>query len=167
MKKIFIALSACLIGSLANNNAKAQATDFADLSATMNLVDVIDITANPGGGGTSATFDEISEYTNGIENLTAVSLTVKSTQQYNITYKATNTYFASGLYTIPVSKLLISPGGANNYVALSTADGNLYSAQPATASAAYSVDYKFNPGFGYTAATGYTVDVRYTATQTP
>ena len=160
-----ITLGTCLLGAL-GNNTQAQITDFADLNATINLVDVIDITANPGVGGTSATFDDISEYTNGIENITAANLTVKSTKQYSVSYKALGPDFVGPTSTIPIAKLLISAGGANAYVPLVEVDAPLFVNQGFTASTVHPVDYKFDVGFNnYVAENGYVATIRYTATQ--
>lgn len=168
MKKIMITLGACLLGVL-SNNARAQVTDFADLGATMHLVDVIDISAVPTGGGsalgTNAVFDEIPEYRNGITNLDAVHLTVSSTQIYKVEAETTTADFNGGSIPIPSSKLLIRNNGGTTFSPLSTTKTSLLTGQALGDNVNHGIDLKFDPGFSGYQATDYDIVMRFTATQ--
>ena len=164
MKKIFTVLGTCFLIASANNaHAQTQASD--DQISNMNLVDVITISVAPGAGGADATFDQVSEYVNGIENLLAVQATVSSTQNFDLNVQTTTADFTGGVSVIPSTVLMAKPAGAGSYVGLSTTSLNLYTNQSYGDNVSLAMDYKFVPGLsGYVAGT-YSITATYTAVQ--
>lgn len=161
MKKITLIAAALIAGITAT---KAQSTANASQTVTLNLSNSIDI-AFTAATGTSFTFANTSDYQNGLSNVNASTLQVKSNRPWAVTVGSASANFsgpASPSPAMPASVLGVRLNGGSSYGALSTTAASLTSGARGTSS--FSVDYNANPGFSYDAGT-YTLSVVYTATQ--
>ena len=142
----------------------AQATSSTSQTVTLLLKDAISISISSA-TGTSFQFDDVNKYQNGLTNLNASTVLIKSNRPWNATIKSATATFAgpAGSPAMPSTVLGIRQSGTN------TGFGQL-STTPLTYGAgdrgvySYSVDYNANPGFAYDAGT-YTISVVFTVTQ--
>jgi hypothetical protein len=161
MKKLTLIAAALFAGFTAT---KAQSSAAASQTVTLTLQNSIDI-AFTAAGGTNFTFANTTDYQNGLSNLNASSLQVKSNRPWAVSVASATANFsgpASPSPAMPASVLGIRLNGGSSYGALSTTAQSLTSGARGTSS--FSVDYNANPGFSYDAGT-YTMSVVYTATQ--
>jgi hypothetical protein len=161
MKKIALITTALFAGTIAAN---AQSSDQASHTVTLNLQNSIDI-AFTAATGTDFTFTNTSEYQNGLTNLNASSLQVKSNRPWAVTVASGSANFngpSAPSPAMPASVLGVRLNGGSSFGSLSTSDQSLTSGDRGVSS--FSVDYNANPGFSYDAGS-YTISVVYTATQ--
>ncbi|WP_205509934.1 hypothetical protein [Longitalea arenae] len=158
MTLITAALFATIIAANAQSSAQASQT------VTLNLQNSIDI-AFTAATGTDFTFTNTGDYQNGLTNLNASSLQVKSNRPWAVTVGSASANFngpAAPSPAMPSSVLGVRLNGGSSFGALSTSAQSLTSGDRGVSS--FSVDYNANPGFSYDAGT-YTLSVIYTATQ--
>ena len=161
MKKI---LTLTVVLFAAFTAANAQSTSTASQTVSLTLQNAINISISSA-TGTSFTFDDVSEYQNGMTNTNASTFLVKSNRPWAVTVKsaaATFTGPASPATQMPSSVLGVRMNGGSTFSALSTTAASLTTG--ARGSSSFNVDYNANPGFAYDAGS-YTLSVVYTATQ--
>ena len=161
MKKIFT-LTVVLFAAF--SAANAQSTSAASQTVTLNLQNAINISVSSA-TGTSFTFDEVSEYQNGMTNTNASTLQVKSNRPWAVTVKAAAATFtgpAAPATQMPSTVLGVRLNGGSTFSNLSTTAAALTSGSRGSSS--FNIDYNANPGFSYDAGT-YSLSVVYTATQ--
>jgi hypothetical protein len=161
MKKITL-IAATLFAGFTAANAQSSATT--SQTVTLTLQNSIDI-AFTAATGTNFTFATTSDYQNGLTNLNASTVQVKSNRPWAVTVGSASANFsgpAAPSPAMPASVLGVRLNGGSSFGALSTSAQSLTSGARGTSS--FSVDYNANPGFSYDAGT-YTLSVVYTATQ--
>ncbi|HEX6427287.1 MAG TPA: hypothetical protein VF008_06355 [Niastella sp.] len=161
MKKVTLIAAAIFAGITVT---KAQSSATASQTVTLTLQNSIDI-AFTAATGTNFTFANVTDYQNGLSNLNASSLQVKSNRPWAVTVGSASANFngpAAPSPAMPSSVLGVRLNGGSSYEALSTSEQSLTSG--ARGMSSFSVDYNANPGFSYDAGT-YTLSVVYTATQ--
>ena len=161
MKKIFT-LTALLFAAF--TAAHAQSTSAASQNVTLNLQNAINISVTSA-TGTSFTFNDVDKYQNGLVNLNATTVQIKSNRPWTATVKTASTNF-SGPANAPLMPSTVlgirQSGTSTGFGALSTTALTYGSGERGVSS--YSLDYSANPGFAYDAGT-YTISVVFTATQ--
>ena len=164
MKKLVLSVLALglAVVSFAQTNGGNRS---ANQTATVNMNEVMDLTMTS--NGLNFTFNNTSDYDNGIVQTEATTFSVKSNKLWQVKAKSSTANFAGGDGTMPASILSFGKhnvSGPTTYTALSNSD-NLLTIGNRGASAVtgntFTVDYKANPGYEYAPAT-YTVDVVYT-----
>ena len=161
MKKI---LALVTILTAAFTAANAQSTSAASQTVSLTLQNSINISITYA-TGTSFTFDDVSEYQNGLTNTNASTFLVKSNRPWAVTVKAAAATFtgpAAPATQMPSTVLGVRLNGGSTFGSLSTTAAALTSG--ARGSSSFNIDYNANPGFSYDAGT-YTMSVVYTATQ--
>lgn len=161
MKKIALITTALFAGII---SANAQSSAQTSQTVTLNLQNSIDI-AFTAATGTNFTFTNTSDYQNGLTNLNASVLQVKSNRPWAVTVASASDNFsgpAAPSPVLPSSVLGVRLNGGSSFGALSTSAQALTSGARGISS--FNVDYNANPGFDYDAGT-YTLSVVYTATQ--
>ena len=159
MKKITL-IAVALIAGFAAANAQSST---ASHTVTLNLQNSIDINFTAA-TGTDFTFASTSDYQNGLTNLNASTLQVKSNRPWAVTVGSASANFdgpSAPSPAMPASVFGVRLNGGSSYKALSTSAQSLTSGDRGVSS--FSVDYNANPGFSYDAGT-YTLSVVYTAT---
>ena len=160
MKKLTLIAATLFAGFTAANAQSATANQ----TVTLTLQNSIDI-AFTAATGTNFTFANTTDYQNGLSNLNASSLQVKSNRPWAVTVGSASANFSGPSApspAMPSSVLGVRLNGGSSYGALSTTSQALTSG--ARGMSSFSVDYNANPGFSYDAGT-YTLSVVYTATQ--
>jgi hypothetical protein len=111
----------------------------------------------------SFSFDNLTDYDNGVEVLNANTLNYKTNKAWKVSVKALSADFTggAGTTTMPSSVIKVRKNGAASYVAISSTDQDL--ATGARGSSAFDIDYKATPGYNYEAGT-YAVTLQYTIT---
>ena len=160
MKKIF--LSATIVLSVFV--AHAQSSSSVSQTVTLNLVNVINVSITSS-TGTSFVFDDVNKYQNGLTNLNAATVQVKSNRPWIATVKTATANFSgpANAPVMPASVLGIRESGTNTGFGYLSTAGFTYGTGDRGVNS-YSVDYNAVPGFGYDAGT-YTISVVFTATQ--
>jgi len=158
MKNILLTI-ALIITGLVSANAQTSAT--ASQTVTLILKNTISINITSA-TGTDFSFDNTTEYSNGITNTNASTLEVKSNRPWAVSVKTATANFSGPAATMPASVLGVRLNGGTNFSALSTTATSLTNGGRGVGS--FSVDYKAAPGYTYDAGT-YTISVVYTATQ--
>lgn len=160
MKKLTLIAAALFAGYSATKAQSATASQ----TVTLTLQNQIDI-AFTAATGTNFTFANTTDYQNGLSNLNASSLQVKSNRPWAVTVGSASANFSGPSApspAMPSTVLGVRLNGGSSYGALSTSSQALTSGARGVSS--FSVDYNANPGFSYDAGT-YTLSVVYTATQ--
>lgn len=159
MKKLI--LSAAII--LSAFIASAQSSSVSQ-TVTLNLINAINVSITSA-TGTNFTFDDVNKYQNGLTNLNATTVQVKSNRPYIATVKTATANFSgpANAPVMPASVLGIRESGTNTGFGYLSTTGFTYGAGDRGVNS-YSVDYNAVPGFEYNAGT-YTISVVFTATQ--
>lgn len=142
----------------------AQTSANASQTVSLNLENAINISITSA-SGTNFTFSSTSDYQNGLTNLNASTLQVKSNRPWAVTVASATANFsgpAAPAPLMPSSVLGVRLNGGSSFKALSASAGSLTSGARGVSS--FNVDYNANPGFSYDAGT-YSISVVYTATQ--
>ncbi|MBE7173524.1 MAG: hypothetical protein INR73_23330 [Williamsia sp.] len=160
MKKLFLS---AVIG-LSAFVAHAQTSSSVSQTVTLTLVNAINISITSA-TGTNFTFDDVSKYQNGLTNLNAATVQIKSNRPWIATVKTATANFAGPANSpaMPASVLGIRQSGTNSAFGYLSTTGFTYGTGDRGTSS-YSVDYNAVPGFNYDAGT-YTISVVFTATQ--
>jgi len=161
MKKLLTAVL-FLVATVAIVNAQSvgTATGAQPLSVVINNVFDMNLANTT---TRSFSFNNITDYDNGIEVLNANTLNYKTNKAWKVSVKALNANFTDGAATTPMPSNVIQvrKNGTTSYVAISAADQDLTTG--ARGNSNFNIDYKANPGFGYEAGT-YAVTLQYTIT---
>ena len=167
MKKLLLSLVA-IVGLTIAANAQSTATDSKNENITVELKDAVELTLTSNANGNAFLFDNVDEYENGLTNLNASTLKVRSNKAWKIDVKANSANFTGGDATTPMPASVLSVGiGNQNFLPLSTTAQDLKTGPRGTNTVAgnfFNVDYKANPGFNYSAGV-YVMNVVYTLTQ--
>jgi hypothetical protein len=111
----------------------------------------------------SFSFDNLTDYDNGIEVLNANTINYKTNKAWKVSVKALSADFSGGAAatTMPASVIKVRKNGAASYISLSNSDQDLTTG--ARGSSNFDIDYKATPGYSYEAGT-YAVTLQYTIT---
>ena len=160
MKKIILSAAIAFSAFIAH----AQSASTASQTVSLNLANAINISITSA-TGTNFVFDDVNKYQNGLTNLNAATVQIKSNRPWIATVKTATANFSgpANAPVMPASVLGIRQSGTNSAFGYLSTTGFTYGTGDRGISA-YSVDYNAAPGFGYDAGT-YSISVVFTATQ--
>ncbi len=161
MKKILTLTVILLAGFTAAN---AQSTSAASQTVTLTLANAINISITSA-TGTNFTFDDVNKYQNGLTNLNATTVQIKSNRPWTATVKTASASFSgpANAPAMPSTVLGVRQSGTGSAYGYLSTNALTYGTGERGVSS-FSLDYTANPGFAYDAGT-YTISVVYTATQ--
>jgi hypothetical protein len=159
MKRILIAVF--FLVSTAIVHAQTVGTSAVTQSVSVVINNVFDMNLS-----TTATrsfsFDNLTDYDNGIEVLNANTLNYKTNKAWKVSVKALSPNFTGGGATaMPANVIKVRKNGTQSYVPVSGTDQDLTTG--ARGDSNFNIDYKANPGYSYEAGT-YSVTLQYTIT---
>jgi len=161
MKKLFLVT---LLFVSANLIANAQNVGTGTSTQAMSVVikNVFDMNLSST-TTRSFSFDNLTDYDNGVEVLNANTLNYKTNKAWKVSVKALSADFTggAGTTTMPSSVIKVRKNGAASYVSISAADQDL--ATGTRGASNFDIDYKATPGYNYEAGT-YAVTLQYTIT---
>ena len=167
MKKVIIA-GIALLGFATAQAQTDGGVRTATQTATVVLEQVLDIAITTD-NLTAFTFNEVSEYDNGITQTGATTFEVNASVPWNIHFAADADEFAvtsgSSSTTMPLSVFSIGKTGGSLQTLTNAASTNPLNSgargDDETTGNTFTVDYKANPGYDYDPAT-YEVGITYT-----
>jgi hypothetical protein len=160
MKSLLI--GALLFVSTAILHAQTVGTSAVTQSVSVVINNVFDMSLSTT-STRSFSFDNLTDYDNGIEVLNANTLNYKTNKAWKVSVKALSTNFTggAGTTTMPSDVIKVRKNGTSSYVAISGTDQDLSTG--ARGNSNFNIDYKATPGYGYEAGT-YAVTLQYTIT---
>jgi hypothetical protein len=160
MKKLFIVPFFVVVAAIASAQTVGTAAVTQSMSVVINNVFDMNLSSS---STRSFSFDNLTDYDNGIEVLNANTLNYKTNKAWKVSVKALNANFTGGggTITMPSSVIKVRKNGTASYVAVSSADQDLTTG--ARGNSNFNIDYKATPGYSYEAGT-YDVTLQYTIT---
>lgn len=142
----------------------AQSSSSVSQTVTLNLVNAINVSVTSATGG-NFVFDDVDKYQNGLTNLNAATVQIKSNRPWLGSVKTATANFSgpANAPVMPASVLGIRQSGTNSAFGYLSTAGFIYGTGDRGVNS-YNVDYNAVPGFGYDAGT-YSISVVFTATQ--
>lgn len=167
--KLLAAVAAMAVTGIQTLEAQ-QSNDEVTLNVT--LVAVQNISVNSGQTTVTITFNESSDYLNGVSSSQTEHLEVSSTEEFVVKVSTASENLSDGTNMIPVNTITVTPvyasgtnpGATATAVALSTTATTILSSTNGTTEALYDVTYDASGGPNYVnkPAGTYTTTVTYT-----
>jgi len=161
MKKLILSTLLLVFASILAN-AQNVGTPTATQPITITIKNVLDMSLSSTATRTFS-FDNVTDYTNGVEVLNANTINYKTNKAWMVSVKALSTNFTGGAGTTPMPSSVINvrKNGDASYVPVSSVDQTLTSGTRGASN--FNIDYKAAPGYNYEAGT-YSVTLQYTIT---
>ncbi|MBC8054103.1 MAG: hypothetical protein H7Y13_13640 [Sphingobacteriaceae bacterium] len=156
----FLFLCAILLGTA---SLRAQ-TRYLTKTVSITIPTVLDLQLSSG-SSLNFIFDTSTKLDNGIELLTATTLTYRSNQAWFVTIQSVAANFSGGQGTMPASVLQFKKNVGGTYAPLSNSPLSLSGttgAKNLRGTSTIGVDYFMNPGFVYEPALDYSLDILFT-----